>query len=122
MKQQSLAMAADHETGFERGRKARRRDVFLATMNQIVPWQALREVIEPYYPRDGNGRPPAGLERTLRMYFVQHEHKLADQGCENALLDSAALRRFVGIEPHRVSTWRRRLRSWRYEQVKQVLT
>jgi IS5 family transposase len=98
MKQQTLAAAADEGAGFERYRRATRRDVFLATMNEIVPWQALCEVIEPHYPKAGNGRPPVGLERMLRMYFVQHWFNLADEACEEALLDSMALRRFVGID------------------------
>jgi len=34
----------------------------------------------------------------LRMYFVQHWFNLADEACEEALLDSTALRRFVGID------------------------
>jgi IS5 family transposase len=72
--------------------------MFLATMEQIVPWQELCSVIEPHYPKAGNGRPPVGLERMLRMYFVQHWFNLADEACEEALLDSTALRRFVGID------------------------
>jgi IS5 family transposase len=67
-------------------------------MNEIVPWHALCEVIEPHYPKPGNGRPPVGLERMLRMYFVQHWFNLADEACEEALLDSTSLRRFVGID------------------------
>ncbi len=98
MKQQTLAMAADQGSGFEQYRRATKRDVFLATMNDIVPWQALCEVIEPHYPKAGNGRPPVGLQRMLRMYFVQHWFNLADEACEEALLDSTALRRFVGID------------------------
>lgn len=98
MKQQTLAMAADQGDGFEQYRRPTKRDVFLATMEQIVPWQELCSVIEPHYPKAGNGRPPVGLERMLRMYFVQHWFNLADQACEEALLDSAALRRFVGID------------------------
>ena len=98
MKQQTLATAADQGAGFERYRRATKRDVFLATMNEIVPWAALCEVIEPHYPKAGNGRPPVGLERMLRMYFVQHWFNLADEACEEALLDSTALRRFVGID------------------------
>ncbi|CAN7413835.1 IS5 family transposase [Acidovorax sp. LjRoot194] len=98
MKQQSLAVAADDGAGFEQYRRPTRRDVFLATMDEIVPWQELCAVIEPYYPKPGNGRPPVGLERMLRMYFVQHWFNLADQACEEALLDSMALRRFVGID------------------------
>ena len=98
MKQQSLAMAADQSAGFEQYRRATKRDVFLATMNEIVPWQELCAVIEPHYPKPGNGRPPVGLERMLRMYFVQHWFNLADEACEEALLDSTALRHFVGID------------------------
>ena len=98
MKQQTLATAADQGAGFEQYRRSTKRDVFLATMNQLVPWQALCEVIEPHYPKPGNGRPPIGLERMLRMYFVQHWFNLADAACEEALLDSTALRRFVGID------------------------
>ena len=98
MKQQTLAMAADQGDGFEPYRKPTKRDTFLATMEQIVPWQALCSVIEPHYPKAGNGRPPIGLERMLRMYFVQHWFNLADEACEEALLDSTALRRFVGID------------------------
>lgn len=98
MKQMTLAVAADEQTGFERYRRPTKRDEFLATMNDIVPWVDLCAVIEPHYPKAGNGRPPVGLERMLRMYFVQHWFNLADQACEEALLDSTALRRFVGID------------------------
>jgi IS5 family transposase len=98
MKQQTLAMASDQNAQFEKYRRPTRRDEFLATMERIVPWAALCEVIEPHYPKAGNGRPPVGLERMLRMYFVQHWFNLADAACEDALLDSTALRRFVGID------------------------
>ena len=98
MKQATLAAAADQGAEFERFRRPTRRDVFLQTMDTIVPWAELCEVIEPHYPKAGRGRPPIGLERMLRMYFVQHWFNLADEACEEALLDSTALRRFVGID------------------------
>ncbi len=97
MKQQTLAMAAD-QSGYEQYRKPTRRDEFLATMQAIVPWSALCEVIEPRYPKAGNGRPPIGLQRMLRIHFIQHWFNLADLACEEALYDSASLRRFVGID------------------------
>lgn len=96
MKQQTLAMAADQT--FENYRKSTRRDEFLKTMEAIVPWCALCAVIEPYYPKAGNGRPPVGLERMLRIHFIQHWFNLADLACEEALYDSLSLRRFVGID------------------------
>jgi transposase, IS5 family len=98
MKQQTLAMAADSESGYEQYRKPTRRDEFLKTMEAIVPWAALCAVIEPHYPKAGNGRPPIGLQRMLRIHFIQHWFNLADLACEEALYDSASLRRFVGID------------------------
>lgn len=101
MKQQSLAMAADQS--FEAYRKPTRRDEFLKTMQAIVPWAALCEVIEPFYPKAGNGRPPIGLERMLRIHFISHWFNLADLACEEALYDSVSLRRFAGIDLGRES-------------------
>ena len=98
MKQQTLAMAADRDSGFEQPRKPTRREEFLQAMDAIVPWAALCQVIEPHYPKAGNGRPPIGLERMLRIHFLQHWFNLADLACEEALYDSASLRRFVGID------------------------
>jgi IS5 family transposase len=96
--QRTLAMAEDQGSGFARYAKPTRRDEFLKAMDALVPWSALCEEIAPHYPKAGNGRPPVGLERMLRMYFVQHWFNLADQACEEALYDSANLRRFVGID------------------------
>jgi transposase, IS5 family len=96
MKQQTLAMAQDQ--GFEQYRKPTRRDQFLDEMNRILPWTALCAVIAPHYPKKGNGRPPIGLERMLRIHFLQHWFNLADQACEEALYDSISLRRFAGID------------------------
>ena len=98
MKQQTLAVASEEGSGFEQYRKLTRRDAFLKTMDAIVPWAALCEVIEPHYPKAGNGRPPIGLQRMLRIHFIQHWFNLADLACEEALYDSASLRRFVGID------------------------
>jgi len=98
MKQQTLAVAADQASGFANHRRPTRRDKFLKTMEAIVPWAALCAVIEPHYPKAGNGRPPIGLERMLRIHFIQHWFNLADLSCEEALYDSASLRRFVGID------------------------
>src|ERR1700737_202129 len=98
MKQQTLAAAADQGAGFEQYRKPTRRNVFLDTMHKIMPWSALCAIVEPYYPRRGNGRPPIGLERMMRIHFIQHWFNLADLACEEALYDSAGLRGFVGID------------------------
>ena len=98
MKQQTLAMAADQGAGFEQYRRGTKREDFLDSMNAIVPWAALCAVIEPHYPKAGNGRPPIGLERMLRIHLLQHWFNLADNAVEEALYDIASLRRFVGID------------------------
>ena len=93
MKQLTLATA-----GFERYAKTTRRSTFLAEMEQVVPWRRLCRLIEPVYPKAGNGRPPVGLERMLRIYFLQHWFNLSDPAVEEALYDSLSMRRFVGID------------------------
>lgn len=87
------------ECGFEKYRKPTRRELFLAKMNEIIPWRELSEVIEPFYPRaEGAGRPPIGIERMLRIHFLQHWFNLSDPAIEEALYDSRAMRNFVGID------------------------
>ncbi len=93
MKQATLAAV-----GFERYGKTTRRAVFLAEMDQVVPWSALCALVEPVYPKPGNGRPPVGVERMLRIYFLQQWFNLSDPAAEEALYDSLAMRGFVGID------------------------
>jgi IS5 family transposase len=78
--------------------KVTRREQFLTEMNAVIPWKALVGIIEPHYPRAGNGRQPLGLEKMLRVYFVQQWFDLSDPGAEDAIYDSESIRRFVGVE------------------------
>ena len=93
MKQMTLSAS-----GFERYTKTTRRAAFLAEMDRVVPWRELCALIEPFYPSAGNGRPPIGLERMLRIYFLQQWFNLSDPAVEEALYDSLAMRSFVGID------------------------
>lgn len=86
------------EGSFEQFRKPTRRERFLADMEKVVPWAELVALIEPVYPKPGNGRRPVGLERMLRIYFLQQWFNLSDPAAEEALYDSMAMRRFVGID------------------------
>lgn len=97
MKQKTFA-ALGAATGFELHAKTTRRAVFLAEMEKVVPWRRLIALIEPYYPKAGNGRPPVGLERMLRIYFLQAWFNLSDPAAEEALYDSATMRAFAGID------------------------
>ena len=85
-------------TGFERYGKTTRRAAFLSEMERVVPWAEMCGLIEPFYPKPGNGRPPYGLERMLRIYFLQQWFNLSDPGVEEALYNSAAMRDFAGID------------------------
>jgi len=93
MKQTTLSAGS-----FDRYSKTTRRSAFLAEMDRVVPWSALCALIEPVYPKAGNGRPPVGLERMLRIYFLQNWFNLSDPAVEEALYDSLSMREFVGID------------------------
>lgn len=79
-------------------KKQTRRDLFLSKMEVLVPWQKWLELIEPYYPKGERGRPPVGCERMLRLYLLQSWYNLSDEGMEDAVYDSQALRRFSRID------------------------
>lgn len=95
MKQATLAMM---NTGFELHSKTTKRAAFLARMETLVPWAEFCALIEPYYPKAGNGRPPVGVERMLRMYFIANWFNMADEACEDALHDIPVLREFCKID------------------------
>ena len=80
-------------------KKVTKREQFLAEMNAVIPWGQLTALIAPHYPQaTGRGRPPMPLQRMLRIYFLQQWFNLSDPGAEEALYDSEAMRRFVGVE------------------------
>ena len=86
------------QSEYARKKKTTRREKFLAQMEQVVPWARLVEAIAPYYPTGKRGRPPVGIERMLRIYFLAQWYGLADEALEDALYDSQALRNFAGID------------------------
>lgn len=78
--------------------KVTRRERFLAEMDAVIPWARLMRLIEPHYPKAGRGRQPLGLEKMLRVYFLQQWFDLSDPAAEDALYDSESMRRFAGVE------------------------
>lgn len=84
--------------GFEKYAKPTRREQFLADMDRVVPWRKLRKVIEPVYPKGAGGEPAKELELMLRIYLLQQWFNLSDPGVEEAVYDSRAMQRFLGID------------------------
>src|SRR5271170_914173 len=94
MKQSTFAS----QSSFEKFARRSRREEFLGVMERVVPWRELEGLIEPHYPKAGNGRQPVGLSIMLRVYFLQQWFSLSDPGAEDALYESPVLRRFAGVD------------------------
>ena len=80
-----------------RKRKTRRED-FLDTMDEIIPWKEWVKVIRPVYAKGKRGRPPKGIETMLRMHLLKHWFSLSETGLEDAIYDSYAMRAFMHID------------------------
>ena len=93
MKQVSFASLA-----YEGKKKQTKKEKFLVGMDQIIPWKKLTRLIEPHYPKAGNGRPPMGVEKMLRIYFMQLWFNLSDPAMEDALYDVQSMGRFAAID------------------------
>jgi IS5 family transposase len=93
MKQRTFASLA-----YENKKVVTKREKFLNEMNQVIPWKRLLKIIEPHYPKAGNGRPPMPMETMLRIYFLQQWYALGDQAAEESLYDMESMRSFAGLE------------------------
>lgn len=92
MKQQSFS-----DIEYSMRKKTTKREEFLNIMEEIIPWDEWVEYIRPYYPSSKRGRPAKGIEKMLRMYLLQVWFNLSDEGIEDAIYDSYAFRKFMGI-------------------------
>lgn len=93
MKQLSFASLA-----YQNKKVTTKRERFLNEMNQVIPWTRLLNVIEPNYPKAGNGRRPMPMETMLRIYFLQQWYALGDQAAEESLYDIESMRRFAKLD------------------------
>lgn len=92
MRQQTFS---DYE--YSNRSKKTKREEFLDIMEEIIPWDEWVKFIKPYYPCGKRGRPTKGIEKMLRMYLMQVWFNLSDEGIEDAIYDSYAFRKFMGI-------------------------
>ena len=72
-----------------------RKELFLAKMENLVTWNRLVVLIEPFYPKAGNGRRPYPLESMLRVHCLQQWYNLSDAATEDSLYEIASMRRFA---------------------------
>ncbi|HEY6453799.1 MAG TPA: transposase [Steroidobacteraceae bacterium] len=93
MKQTTFASVAWEKKG-----KITRRKRFLAEMDAVIPWSRLLGLIEPHYPKAGNGTQPKPMEQMLRIYFMRNWFNLSDPRAEDSLYDMESMRRFAGLE------------------------
>jgi IS5 family transposase len=78
-------------------KRTTKREEFLDIMDEIIPWDEWVDLIKPHYFSGKRGRPPKGIEKMLRMYLLQCWFTLSDEGVEDAIYDSYAFRKFMGI-------------------------
>lgn len=93
-----MAQQSFSSVNFDRYSKTTKRQVFLAQMDQVIPWQDLLALIKPHYPNAENGRPAISVEKMLRIHFLQHWFALSDPAAEEAIHDSLAMRAFARID------------------------
>ena len=82
---------------YSQRRKKTKREEFLEMMDQMVPWAEWVEIVKPYYPEGKRGRKPQEIERMLRMLMLQTWFNLSDEGIEDAIYDSYAMKQFVSL-------------------------
>ena len=92
MKQQTLS-----DMEYSNRKKRTKREEFLEIMEDIIPWDKWTNIVEPVYPTGKRGRPPVAIETILRMYLLQVWFNLSDEGTEDAIYDSYAMRKFMGL-------------------------
>jgi len=83
---------------YSQRRRKTKREEFLEMMNEVVPWRAWVEIVKPYYPEGKKGRKPQDIERMLRMLLLQTWFNLSDEGVEDTIYDSYAMKQFLGID------------------------
>lgn len=93
MNQQTLS-----DMEYSNRKRQTKRGEFLEAMENIIPWDDWVELIRPDYPSGERGRPPKNIETMLRMYLLQNWFNLSDEGVEDAIYDSYAMRRFMHID------------------------
>ena len=91
--EQQLSFA---DSEYQHKRRQTRKEKFLGRMDKLIPWKRLESIIEPHYPKAGNGRRPYPLPTMLRIHCIQQWYSLSDPAMEDALYEIASMRLFTG--------------------------
>ena len=86
------------EAEYSNRRRRTKREDFLDLMDEIIPWKEWSEIIRPYYYQNTRGRRAKEIETMLRMYLMQNWFHLSDEGVEDAIYDSYAMRKFMQLD------------------------
>ena len=111
---------ADSE--FTSKRRQTRKEIFLSRMDNLLPWSQLLEVIEPFYPKAGNGRRPYALETMFRIHCMQQWYSLGDEAMEDALYEIASMRQFAQLSLDKAIPDRTTIMNFRHLLEKHKLT
>ena len=85
------------DSEFNNKRRKTRKEIFLSRMNELMPWDQLEAVIEPFYPKPGNGRRPYPLSTMFRIHGMQHWYNMSDPAMEDALYEITSMRLFADL-------------------------
>ena len=111
---------ADSE--FSSKRRQTRKEIFLSRMDNLLPWSQLLDVIEPFYPKAGNGRRPYALETMFRIHCMQQWYSLSDETMEDALYEIASMRQFAHLSLDKAIPDRTTIMNFRHLLEKNKLT
>ena len=111
---------ADSE--FSSKRRQTRKELFLSRMDNQLPWPQLLEVIDPFYPKAGNGRRPYALETMFRIHCMQQWYNLGDEAMEDALYEIASMRQFAQLSLDKAIPDRTTIMNFRHLLEKHKLT
>lgn len=75
------------EAEYEIKKRKTHREQFLEEMDILLPWSQLEELIDPFYPKAGNGRKPYPLIAMLRVHSMQIFYNLSVTAMEDSLYE-----------------------------------
>jgi len=82
---------------YSRRKRNTKRDKFLQTMDEVIPWSEFESIIKPHYFQNKRGRKATPIIKMLKMLFLQQWYNLSDEGVEDAIYDSYSFRTFMRI-------------------------